>query len=89
MKMADRKYYEELEIPERDISKYPNGFKHYSKEEIFESNTFEFSLLKYKLKRLLIGSNNKEKHRKRNYDIDYAPIIRKVVYIDEEYKPTI
>lgn len=88
MKQSDREYYENLEMPERSRSRRPTGFKHYTEDELFEHTGLELSLLWYKIKSMFIGNSyNDGEHRKRKYDHDYFPIVRKVVYIDEEYKP--
>ena len=84
----DRGFYEVLDVPERERSRLPRGYKHFSTDELYEHSTFSWSLTWYKLKRLLFGVTEGEKYKhKKKYDFDYAPIIRKVVYIDEEYKP--
>lgn len=84
----DRGFYESLDILERERSRLPRGYKHFSTDEIYEDSMFNWSLTWYKIKRLLFGVKEGEKYKhNKKYDIDYVPIIRKVIYIDEEYKP--
>ena len=53
--MQDLELYLNMPLPEREHSKYPRGFKHYSKEEISQNSAFDLALLWYRLKNLIFG----------------------------------